>query len=461
MRLPLGTIVLVLVAGLLLASTISVSVYHSAPGLVDATSIAILFPSIVLCTVILAAALKKQMCPWQSVQCWKSTLGLFGQTAIAIASPLIAIGLINIYSEAIGWKNHHPALDVLGSITCTLPIVFGLELLLFRITQRGMDGCKFICAVLFFTFIIGWTMFFSVPTLQLIDYHRCLSSAYDDFYDVRHLYRVQVALSVVPISLAGLFLACTEQKYLFRVLAVSCAMPSVFLLMTFAWWFIQPAEYYMVRAGLCDGLGQHEYAVKNLNESLRHRDSAKACFWRGFKYAQLNEHRKAIASFDRVLDFAEKPFGLRTYAHFNRACSYHALAELSKADADFDAGIKAYLEEYGPNAYLSQFYLARASLAAQRQRFDQALMYWHQAIEVGPETALAHKTRAVIHIESKQYDLAVEDCSKALSIDSRFAEAYCVRALAWTKLGQRKAAQADIQKAGELDPNRFIVVGVE
>ena len=50
----------------------------------------------------------------------------------------------------------------------------------------------------------------------------------------------------------------------------------------------------------------------------------------------------------------------------------------------------------------------------------------------------------------KEYNRAIEDFAKAISLDSHMAEAYFNRALAYLALEQKDKALADLSKAGEL-----------
>ncbi len=56
------------------------------------------------------------------------------------------------------------------------------------------------------------------------------------------------------------------------------------------------------------------------------------------------------------------------------------------------------------------------------------------------------------HLEKREYDKAISDCDKAISLDPKFARAYVVRADAESSAGDHDKAIADCDRALALNP---------
>jgi tetratricopeptide (TPR) repeat protein len=89
-----------------------------------------------------------------------------------------------------------------------------------------------------------------------------------------------------------------------------------------------------------------------------------------------------------------------------------------------------------------------------------AFIFWIVFLSVSCSTnpkdsAKAYNNRGADYNIKGQYDLAIQDCSKAIEIDPEFAMAYQNRGLAYKAKGQSELAHKDFDKALEFDPNIF------
>ena len=77
-------------------------------------------------------------------------------------------------------------------------------------------------------------------------------------------------------------------------------------------------------------------------------------------------------------------------------------------------------------------------------------------IQSGRETtsnlAAAFSNRCTGHIDKREYDLAIEDCDQAISLDPRYAVAFYNRGIAYRSKGQYDHAIQDYDQAISLDP---------
>ena len=78
------------------------------------------------------------------------------------------------------------------------------------------------------------------------------------------------------------------------------------------------------------------------------------------------------------------------------------------------------------------------------------LMDLTAAIRLAPHNAYLYYNRGNVYVKRKDYTRAIEDYSKAVSIDARLAEAYYNRGMARIDSGQQAEGVSDLSKAGEL-----------
>lgn len=91
----------------------------------------------------------------------------------------------------------------------------------------------------------------------------------------------------------------------------------------------------------------------------------------------------------------------------------------------------------------------KAAVLIARQEFDNARAYLDQAITTDPELSEAYFQRGLIHLKSRprQYQLAIDDLSKAIELKAQFPDAYFYRACAFSYLSQWDQCVDDLQKA--------------
>ena len=67
-----------------------------------------------------------------------------------------------------------------------------------------------------------------------------------------------------------------------------------------------------------------------------------------------------------------------------------------------------------------------------------------------PQEASLYAARADVEKELKAYDLALLDMSEAIRLQPSQAQHYLIRAAIYVKLGRKKDARADLERAVEL-----------
>jgi serine/threonine-protein phosphatase 5 len=79
-------------------------------------------------------------------------------------------------------------------------------------------------------------------------------------------------------------------------------------------------------------------------------------------------------------------------------------------------------------------------------KYQQALDYYSQAIELNPNSAILFGNRAFAHLKLENYGTAIEDATKAIEIDPKYIKAYYRRGAANVLLGKHQIALKDFKQ---------------
>jgi tetratricopeptide (TPR) repeat protein len=99
----------------------------------------------------------------------------------------------------------------------------------------------------------------------------------------------------------------------------------------------------------------------------------------------------------------------------------------------------------------AEAYFHRGSAYAELRQYQRAIQDYNEAIRLKPDV-LAYDSRGVAYVGLGQYERAIADYNEALRINSRFAQAYGHRGIAWLYLKRDVQAESDFKKAIETDP---------
>lgn len=97
------------------------------------------------------------------------------------------------------------------------------------------------------------------------------------------------------------------------------------------------------------------------------------------------------------------------------------------------------------------FYRKRADENIARGEFDLAVNDYSKAIELNPKDTSVYMNRGLAHYNKKNYDLATADYDKAIELSPKDSMLYFNRGNSYEKLGNVQKAAVDYQKAFELD----------
>lgn len=133
--------------------------------------------------------------------------------------------------------------------------------------------------------------------------------------------------------------------------------------------------------------------------------------------------------------------------------AYKKDGDWAKAEDQFKTIIAA--NELSPYSKMNQrleaayFYLATSQFT--REEYKDALMNIKKALQIGKTNANSYLLEGRIYLEQKDYKAALTFFGRALKLDPKYADAYYGRALAREKLGKKKEARLDYERAIRMD----------
>jgi tetratricopeptide (TPR) repeat protein len=87
-----------------------------------------------------------------------------------------------------------------------------------------------------------------------------------------------------------------------------------------------------------------------------------------------------------------------------------------------------------------------------KNNFEKSIELLNDVLKSDPHNKLGLVTRGTAYLKTKSPDPAIEDFSRALSLDPQYARACHLRALARELKGDHEGALEDLRKAIELNP---------
>ncbi len=189
------------------------------------------------------------------------------------------------------------------------------------------------------------------------------------------------------------------------------------------------------------GLAKYEEAIADYDKSLKLKpDDAQVFYYRGYSKYNLQHEDEAVEDFTEAIRLN----GTDANSFYMRGESYYALEMFPEAEADYSRTI-----DLQPN-YSSAYYMR--GNARYSKGLPGSVEDFNKCIELSPDYAEAYFMRGSCSYIAKLYAPAEKDYSLAVTKKPDYAEAYYWRANARLNLGRKKEAQADIEKAVELDP---------
>ena len=99
-------------------------------------------------------------------------------------------------------------------------------------------------------------------------------------------------------------------------------------------------------------------------------------------------------------------------------------------------------------------FLALLSLATVNQIkvWKDSLTLWNTVIKLFPDSYIAYKNRGIVYLNLDNFKQAIDDCNKAVELNSYYGKAYHTRGKAYLMLGNHEDALRNFNQAIALDP---------
>ena len=163
----------------------------------------------------------------------------------------------------------------------------------------------------------------------------------------------------------------------------------------------------------------------------------------GVTYAEAGEYDKAMAQFDKVIEY--EPY--RADAYMSRGHIFAVKGDLDRAITDYTAAI----EKYPGNA---EGYLSRAIAYWSIDDHDNAFLDFDKAIILSPLYAEAYLQRGGAYLTLVDYEKAIADFDRVIELNPEHAYVYYARGLAYAAYVQDyDRAIDDLNRSLVLEPD--------
>jgi len=184
---------------------------------------------------------------------------------------------------------------------------------------------------------------------------------------------------------------------------------------------------------------------------------AEAHYNRGLSYSSKGQYDKAVEDYSRAIIINPN----YTDAYYRRGRTYYSKVQYDKAIDDFNKVISIDPNYHDPmyiGIYLNRYNQGNSAIYYwcgmayyHEGQYDQAINNFDKAISIGSTDAVLYNTRGMMYDLKGLHDKAIEDYSKSITLDPKHADAYYYnRGNASLKLGNIKKAISDFQKACDM-----------
>lgn len=178
-----------------------------------------------------------------------------------------------------------------------------------------------------------------------------------------------------------------------------------------------------------------------------------AWFARGFVYGFDRQYQEALNACDRAIELNVFPNKVKYESH---RCKAGALQQLQRPQEALTALNKALsINNRNPADSMLQ-----GELYFALGKYETALTSLDRAVELRQSQNLApsplfHNNRALVKLELKKYESALEDVETAISLDPQFAPAWRNKGLILETIGRDRESVAAYDRSLELEPEDY------
>jgi tetratricopeptide (TPR) repeat protein len=206
---------------------------------------------------------------------------------------------------------------------------------------------------------------------------------------------------------------------------------------------VNPGEAYFCRGTALFYKTEYNKAIAEYDKAIEFMpDYDSAYYNRGWAYRHVGDYDRAIADYTKAIQL--KPDNGSAY--INRGAAYEYKGDYNNAVKDASTAIQLM-----PNYALG--YHNRGHAYYLLRNYVDALKDFDQAIQLKPDYAEAYFGRGNVHDDLGDHDSAVKDFNEAIRLKPDYAEAYVNRGVAYYNMGDYGRAIENYDTAIQLEPN--------
>ena len=138
---------------------------------------------------------------------------------------------------------------------------------------------------------------------------------------------------------------------------------------------------------------------------------------------------------------------------FEKALTEHRTPDYRTSLSELESLLKKQAEEAYIDPEISEKEKQKGNELFKKGDFGQAVKFYSEAIKRNPKDAKIYSNRAACYTKLMSFDLALNDCEKAIGLEPAFVKAYLRKAKVLQGMGQSSKAIAVYEKVLEMDPN--------
>jgi tetratricopeptide (TPR) repeat protein len=191
--------------------------------------------------------------------------------------------------------------------------------------------------------------------------------------------------------------------------------------------------------------GALENAVDELDHLLQWAPHCtQAYLARGYTHSAMGHPDEALADASKVLEDGIPP----------ELSEAHALRGyvLLFQEEDYKAAVESFTQALSIGGEVSHIYKQRGIAYSDLLEYQQGIKDFNRALELDPTDLETWSNLGLAKIHSGSPTEGIEALNEALRMNPDFSNAYCNRGYGWLALDEIEKAQADFDKALEMDP---------
>lgn len=205
---------------------------------------------------------------------------------------------------------------------------------------------------------------------------------------------------------------------------------------------VSDSDSLTIRANELIGSKDYDEAIRVANEAIKkNRQDARAFRARGAAYAWLKNYDQGIRDYTEAIrlnpQYAE--------AYRDRGGSYGL-------KNNYEQAVKDYTEAIRINSQYGDAYMNRGVAYSWLKNYEPAIRDYTEAIRLDPKDFAAYRARGAAYAWLKNYAQAIRDYTEAIRLNPQYGDAYRDRGGSYSLSGNNAQALKDYTEAIRLNP---------